>query len=122
MCGLLNKELTDKESEIISEIIALRSRKEKEVDRDVNPLIILYINLSSLQEKNNEFKAICQFRELFDVDSVHGMIPKINELYIFCVEVRQGLDKLKAALECDAQADPKQVLLLAAEKLESLAA
>jgi hypothetical protein len=122
VCGLLNKELTDKESEIISEIIALRSRKEKEVDRDVNPLIILYINLSSLQEKNNEFKAICQFRELFDVDSVHGMIPKINELYIFCVEVRQGLDKLKAALECDAQADPKQVLLLAAEKLESLAA
>ncbi len=72
----MNKSLTsDPSGQIVSEILALRNHSQKK---------------KSEEENNMEFKAICQFRELFDVASVQSLVPKINELYVFCVEVKQG--------------------------------
>lgn len=42
-------------------------------------------------EQQTEFKALTQFKQLFDVANSQELLTKVNELYIFTVEVRAGI-------------------------------
>jgi len=64
------------------------------------------------------------FQHLFQVKKLEGVLPKMNELYIYCSETNTMLKALSSTFGLTARASPKTLLLAVqqslAEKQESL--
>ena len=49
-------------------------------------------------DTDGALNAISHFRDLFEIRSSAGVLPKMNDLYVFWAEVNAGLGKLKEVL------------------------
>ena len=63
-------------------------------------------------------QAVGHFRDLFEIKSATGVLPRMNDLYVFWAEVNDGLSKIQQLLEIDQHVQPGRVLIHALEALE----